>query len=69
MMIKTQALLEITKGERVYRLILAADSPLGEVLDVLYQMKGYVVEKINEAQKSEAPKSSEDIETEEKPQE
>lgn len=48
-MIKPLTSLEIAVGERVYKLICAIDSPLGEVHDVLIKMKEYVVGAINEA--------------------
>jgi len=48
-MLKQQSIIEIKKGERVYQLVLAMDSPLGEVHDVLYQMRSYIIERINEA--------------------
>lgn len=47
--------LEVKIGERIYKLLCAIDSPLGEVHDVLCQMKGFVVGKINEANKAEQP--------------
>lgn len=55
-MIKTSAMLEVKRGERVYQLNLPSDAPLGEVHDVLFQMRSYVIERINEAQKNDAPK-------------
>lgn len=55
-MLKTQASLEVKIGERVYTLTLPAESPLGEVHDVLFRMRSYVIEKINEASKADAPK-------------
>ena len=63
-MLKTNAQLEVKIGERVYTLNLPSESPLGEVHDALFRMRSYVIEKINEAAKVDAPK-----ETEEKPQE
>ena len=55
-MIKNKTAIEIKKGERVYELILSPESPLGEVYDVLCEMKALVYDKISEAQKSELPK-------------
>ncbi len=55
-MLKTHAQLEVKVGERVYQLNLPSDAPLGEVHDVLFQMRSYVIDKINEAQKVDAPK-------------
>lgn len=58
-MLKTYAQLEVKIGERVYQLYLAQDAPLGEVFDALFQMRSYVVQKINESQKTDLPKEPE----------
>lgn len=58
-MLKTQAQLEVKIGERVYQLNLPSDAPLGEAHDALFQMRSYVIGKINEAQKVDAPKEQE----------
>ena len=58
-MLKTGAQLEVKIGERVYTLNLPSESPLGEVHDVLFQMRSYVIGKINEAAKVDAPKEPE----------
>lgn len=60
-MLKTHAKLEVKIGERVYELHLPADSPLGEAHDALYQMRNFIVGKIMEAQKSDAPKEPEQV--------
>lgn len=52
-MIKTQAILEIKRGERIYQFLLPADSPLGEVHDVIHEMKMEVVKMISERAKAE----------------
>jgi len=52
-MIKTQAILEIKRGERVYQLHLPADCPLGEVHDVVHEMKMHVVQMIADRAKAE----------------
>lgn len=44
---KSVSILELKKGEKVYQLHLAPDSALGEVHDVLCQMKYYVLERMN----------------------
>lgn len=49
-MIKTKAVLEISKGEKVYQLYCDADSPLGELYDILSSMKGIVLQKMQEAE-------------------
>jgi hypothetical protein len=59
-MLKTSATLEVKIGDRVYSLHLPAESPLGEVHDALFRMRSYVVEKINEAAKVDAPKEPEE---------
>lgn len=55
-MLKTNAKLEVTIGERVYTLNLPSESPLGEVHDALFRMRSYVVDRINEAIKADQPK-------------
>jgi len=50
-MLKQQSILEVVMNGRVYQLSLPSDSPLGEVHDVLYKMKGFIVERLLEAQK------------------
>lgn len=52
-MIKNLATLEVKIGEKAYKLLCEADSTWGEVHDVLYQMKSFVVQKINEAHQSD----------------
>lgn len=49
-MVKNLTSLEIVKGDRTFRLILDADSPLGECFDVLSEMRAFVVQKIQEAE-------------------
>lgn len=55
-MIKTQAVLEVKIGENIYQLHLPQTPTLGEVHDALYKMRSFVIEKIAEAQKADAPK-------------
>ena len=55
-MLKQSAQLEVKIGDRVYQLNLPNEAPLGEVHDALFQMRSYVIERINEAQKKDAPK-------------
>lgn len=47
-MLSTVSKIEIKIGERFYQLLCQGDSPLGELHDVLSQMKGFVVEKMQE---------------------
>ncbi len=61
-MIKHQAILEIQKSDRIYQLHLLNDSPLGEIFDVLTEMRVFVLNRLNEASKSE-------VKTEELPKE
>lgn len=58
-MLKTSAQLEVKINERLYQFNLPADAPLGEVHDVLFQMRSYVVGKINDSIKIDAPKQME----------
>lgn len=52
-MIKQQAILEIKKDDRTYQFHLSPDSPLGEVFDILCEMRAFVINRLNEASKSE----------------
>lgn len=47
-MISNIAKFEIKIGERAYQLLCDQQSPLGELYDVLSQMKGHVVNKMKE---------------------
>jgi hypothetical protein len=49
-MIKNISKLETKIGERTYTLLCECESPLGEVHDALSFMKGFVIQKIQEAQ-------------------
>jgi len=55
-MLKQAAILEIVKDDRVYTMVLPNNAPLGELHDVLFQMRSFVVEKINEAVNADKPK-------------
>jgi len=55
-MIKNKTILEILKGEKTFQLSLDPNSTLGEVFDVLTEMRAFIVERINEAAKPEANK-------------
>lgn len=46
---KQSCKLEITSNGRTYQFHFAPDSPIGEIHDVLFQMKSFIVQKINEA--------------------
>ena len=52
-MIKNQVIFKIQKGDRDYILSLAPDSPLGELFDVLTQMRTEVLLKIEAVAKEE----------------
>lgn len=49
-MIKNISKFEIKIGERIYQLLCEIDSPLGEVHDALSAMKGFIIQKIREAE-------------------
>ena len=51
-MLKNIAILEVKKGERIYRMELENDSPLGECFDALSMMQAYVLERLQCAQKA-----------------
>jgi predicted transcriptional regulator len=36
---------EVIKGERTYQLLMENDSPLGEIYDVLFEMRNYLVKR------------------------
>ena len=55
-MLKQASILEIVKDDRVYTMVLPNNAPLGELHDVLFQMRSFVVEKINEAVNADKPK-------------
>ena len=55
-MIKQKIVIEVKRDERIYQLQLPDGSPLGEIYDVLFQMRSFVIDKINEVHKAEAPK-------------
>jgi hypothetical protein len=57
-MLKTNAVLEVIKNDRVYSLTLPNNAPLGELHDVLYQMRCFLIEKINEITNVDKPKES-----------
>lgn len=58
-MLKQSAMLEVKINDRVYQLHLPSDAPLGEAHDALFQMRSFVIQKINDAQKADAPKVEE----------
>jgi len=51
-MIKTQACFEIKNNDRTYRFYCDNDSPLGETFDALKQMQSYVIDRIQDTNKS-----------------
>lgn len=55
-MIKQKAVLEVTIGERCYQMECYSDAPLGEVHDALSRMKGYIIQRMVEAEKATEPK-------------
>lgn len=65
-MLKQSVMLEVKLNDRVYQLHLPQDAPLGEVHDALYQLRSFVIEKINAAQKADedAKKASEQVKSE-----
>lgn len=47
-MLENLTSLKVQKEQRSYQLMMAQDSPLGEVFDVLSQMRSYVLQLINQ---------------------
>lgn len=60
-MLKNHSILEVVKNEKVYQLHLPSDASLGEVHDVLYQMRSFVVERIQEHMKAEVAVKDESL--------
>jgi len=46
---KTLTSIEIKVGERLYQMLVQSDAPLGELHDVLFQMKAHVLELMQKA--------------------
>ena len=46
---KTLTSIEIKIGERLYQLLVQSDAPLGELHDVLFQMKAHVLDLMKQA--------------------
>lgn len=61
----TNAILEIQREDRVYSLIIPNNAPLGELHDVIFQMRSFVVDKINESITLDKPKEPEPEKTSE----
>jgi len=61
--VKQKIVLEVKKEDRIYGFECAASGSLGEIFDVLQEMKAFVVQKLNEAQQAEKPA---DVKSEEK---
>lgn len=58
-MINQKIVLEVKVGERSYSMECYHDSPLGEIHDALSQMKGFVIQKMMEAEKGKEPDTKE----------
>lgn len=54
-MFKQQVVLEVKKNSRDFCLILPPDTNLGELHDVLFEMRSMVIERILEQKKKEEP--------------
>jgi hypothetical protein len=52
-MIKQKTFLEVIRGTKTYHLICESDAQLGELHDVLSEMKGYVMQRMNDIMKQE----------------
>ena len=62
-MFKSKILCEVTIGDKLFQFLLDSDSPLGAVHDALVQMRGLIVDKMQEVvvgqQKKPEPKEPE----------
>ena len=65
-MIKNLASLEIKKGERLYRMLVENDSPLGEVFDVLSEMRSFVFERVKAVEEESKKKEEVKVDEEQK---
>lgn len=61
-MLKTSAILEVKKNDRIYQFSLPADSPIGEIFDVLCEMRGFVFSKMETVQNVDKPKAEQIVE-------
>jgi hypothetical protein len=52
--------IEVKIADRVYQLLCDNDSPLGQVHDALSSMKGFIINKMQEAEKASQPEKEED---------
>lgn len=55
-MLKTQAVLEVKKGERSYSFYISQDAPLGEIHDALHDMQMFVIKTMAERAAPVEPK-------------
>ena len=62
LMIKNQFIIEETIGDYTAQLHLPNDCPLGIAHDMVFKMRSYLVERINESLKMDAPKQLEEQE-------
>jgi len=62
-MIQNKIQLEIKKGERSYQLNISPDSPLGELYDVLSEMRGYVYTRLKEVEEASKAQDEKPLET------
>lgn len=53
--------IKVQIGEKLYRFICDADSPVGEAHDALMQMKGIVIKLINDIHAAQEPKKEEPV--------
>ncbi len=63
-MLKHYAAFEEKKDEHEVKVFISANCPIGFVHDALFKMRSYIVDRINEAQKQDAPKEPEITKTE-----
>ena len=64
--LNNKTVLEVRKDERIYILECDANSSLGELHDVLVEMRGYVIQRAQDAQEQEK-RSEKPIEVEAEP--
>jgi len=56
-MLKLANVFEVVRSDRVYTLTLPSSAPLGELHDVLFELRSFVVDKLNEAIAADKPKA------------
>lgn len=57
--VKNKAIIEVKREDRLHTYECPANGSLGEIFDCLYEMRGWVLAKMNEAHEAEKKKQEE----------